>query len=485
MGRFSAHITSTRLYIAGAIALLICAVFSKGYHHFDEHFQILEFAALKLQMATAADMPWEYTTKMRSGIQPFLVVGLYKLIGLLGTPNPFIIALLLRVISAIAAFFTSYKLVTTFGSEVNNKYYLRLFLPLSFLLWFDVYNAVRFSSENWSAICLALAVCVLSSSKQSNLTSLILSGLLMGFGVLIRFQAGFMIAGVLLWLLIIKKESIARVAWLVTVIILVIALGVLIDKWLYGVWTLSCWNYFDQNILQDKVSGFGVHPWWYYFVETFKDAIPPFSLLFIGGLFGFLIIKPKHIFSFLLVPFLVVHLLIGHKELRFMFPVIYFLPLCVTVTFQYVTQKYNVSYSNSFISRILIYSFSLAHLTVLLIVMFKPADSYIGLYEKIYNQYAGPTVLYYENENPYNRVLDIHFYKRANLCIRKVNTLNDIALPADTTVLVATTQNNIDETVNLPHTCVYASLPNWVNHFNYNNWLARTKIWHVYEIKPQ
>ncbi|MBK5097796.1 MAG: hypothetical protein JJE01_08435 [Gemmatimonadetes bacterium] len=46
---------------------LAAAYFSWGFHQFDEHFQILEFANYKLGNSPASDLPWEFSIR-RSGL---------------------------------------------------------------------------------------------------------------------------------------------------------------------------------------------------------------------------------------------------------------------------------------------------------------------------------------------------------------------------------------------------------------------------------
>ena len=66
------------IYILSAIALATAATFSTGYHQDDEHFQILEFAALKLNMTSANELSWEFHNKMRPAIQPTMVVLFFR-----------------------------------------------------------------------------------------------------------------------------------------------------------------------------------------------------------------------------------------------------------------------------------------------------------------------------------------------------------------------------------------------------------------------
>jgi phosphatidylinositol glycan class B len=464
------------------LALLITAIFSKGYYHFDEHFQILEFASLKLGHASAADMPWEYQYKMRSAIQPLIAVGVCKAFGALSITNPFLIAFVLRLMSALLAFAAICLLIKTFGAEVNAKRYIIWLLPLSFFLWFAVFNAVRFSSENWGAAIFAIALCLGYSNYKNVLTALVV-GALLGFAFLFRFQVGFMIFGFLLWKLLIQKERFFLLV--ITGIGLLGALlaGVLIDKWFYGETTLSFVNYFQQNILLDKVSGFGLKPWWYYFFEVLVQGIPPFSLFFIFCVFLFLFLHPKHVLTFALVPFLLVHLLIVHKELRFLFPLIYFLPLMITICLNDIEIKWPQFALRSAMSKPLYYAFWICNCIFLLVIMFRPADAAVPLYETLYNNYPGDTRLYViGDKNPYHRILDIHFYKRDNLQVISVDSVNQIELRLQYPILFAT--NNPKTLINYtgPHKLVYSSIPEWVRPFNYNNWQSRSQIWQVYRL---
>ena len=70
-----------RIMLAGVLFTLLFALLSRGFYHPDEHFQILEYARLKLFGAETTDyMPWEYHAMMRPGIQPFIAWALGRLL---------------------------------------------------------------------------------------------------------------------------------------------------------------------------------------------------------------------------------------------------------------------------------------------------------------------------------------------------------------------------------------------------------------------
>lgn len=471
------------IYLIGFCCFVLAAIFSLGYHHFDEHFQILEFAGLKLNLIEAKDLPWEFHEQMRPSIQPALVVVLYRFIAFFGEPNPFFVAMVLRLFSGFLAFLSLFLLYKTFRNKIENKTLAKWFLWLSFLLWFAIYNGVRFSSENWSGSFFIIAFALFFSSNKTTFKTYLGIGLLLGFSFLFRYQAAFLIAGFGAWLFFIKKEKFANLIYLLSGIGFVVLLGILIDRWFYEEWTFSAWNYFEQNILADKVSSFGTSLWWHYFKRTFEQGIPPFSLLYILGLLSFLILKPKSPISWSIIPFLLIHFLIGHKELRFLFPIIPFMPLIIVQSLEAISKKYNIEFYKTKAFQVFMKTFFVVNFIFLAIIIFRPADNQIALYQTIYKQYEKPTILYYLDENPYLRVLNIHFYKRKNLEIKQISSLQEIKKPKDKNQLIVFTQKNVPKKFKEKNNPIYTSFPNWIKHFNFNNWLSRVNSWWLFEIE--
>jgi hypothetical protein len=463
--------------------LILASIFSVGYHQFDEHFQILEFAGLKLGLTSVANLPWEYNEQIRSSIQPIMVIGLYRFLDLFGLENPFIIAFILRLLSAALSFISMWLIYKVYKNNFKTPVLSKWFLVLSFLLWFAIYNHVRFSSENWSGIFFIMAFSLFFLLKKQNAFHLISIGALMGFSFLFRFQAGFLIAGFIMWMIFIKREKLPRIIYLIIGISIAVLLGIFLDHWFYGEWTFTAWNYLDQNILQNKVSSFGVDPWWYY-IETFLvQGIPPFSLLFIFSILLLFIYNRKSPITWTVLPFLIIHFIIGHKEMRFLSPIIGFLPIIVIESIEITKDKFakNLLSNKPFI--IFMKAFFIVNFILLLFISFQPADNYISLYHTIYKRYKAPTKLYYIENNPYHRVLDIHFYKRNNLKISQTNTFKDINNQSDTTNLIVFNNHNIPEGFDMNSKLVYSSFPVWISNLNINSLTDKLDIWYVYEIE--
>ncbi len=472
------------IYIFSAVALLILAYFSVGYYHPDEHFQILEFANWRLGHTSPYNLPWEFHYRMRPAIQPALVVVIHKVFGVFGCTNPFTIAFCLRVLSAALSFTAMWMIYRCYFREISKGILQKWFLLLSFLLWFALYNHVRFSSETWSGSLFVIGFSFLFiKNRPLRLPDYFITGILLGLSFVFRFQAGFLIAGFFLWHLFVKKEKISRMGFLALGILTMFFLGICIDRWFYGEWTLTVWNYFQQNLLADKISGFGVKPWWFYFEEVFIRAIPPFSLVFIGAFLIVFIFLRKNVLTWTLLPFVLFHFLIGHKEIRFLFPLIGFIPIMIIKAIEFLRDNRSVDIMQNKYFLGFARIFWSVNIVFLFIVFFIPADSQINLFKKIYDQYPAGTTLYFAEENPYHRALDIHYYKRDNLLIRKMEFIDRSEAVPERKFLVAIRSKDPGAGFYVNSKLVYSSYPEWIKHFNFNHWMDRTNFWYVYEVE--
>jgi phosphatidylinositol glycan class B len=305
-------------------------------------------------------------------------------------------------------------------------------------------------------------------------------GTLLGLSFLFRYQAGFMIAGFFGWLVFINKTNFKTIITVALSLVIMIGLGVLIDYWFYEEWTITTWNYFQQNILENKASGFGVEPWWYYFHIFLIQGIPPLSLILILTTLVFFIVKRKSIFTWTTVPFLLIHFVIGHKELRFLFPIILLFPYFLVEGLSLIQQHLFKRLLQNKISKFVLQLSLIANIAFILIALFRPADAQIGLYKKLYHQYPEEAILYHTGKNPFHRVKEINFYKRASLTIESIDSVPN--KKAGSTQLIVFTNKNLPDGFAENHQLVYMSFPSWVKLFNINNWMKRSKSWYVYEL---
>jgi phosphatidylinositol glycan class B len=464
------------------LGFLLSSIFSIGFHHYDEHFQLLEFAALKLNLTDPANLPWEYHNQMRPAMQPAIVVGLYNSLSSIGIGDPFVLSFLLRLLSASLAFYTMWLVYKTFRQNFTDARLKHWFLLLSFLLWFGFYLGTRFSSENWSGIAFTLAFCLYFSQGKPLPLKYVYIGLLLGGSFVFRYQAGFLAFGFFAWMVFIKRERILHLVTLLLAALAVVFLGILADRWFYGEWTFTAWNYIDQNLIQDKVSGFGTEPWWWYFTAFLVQAVPPLSILFLAAFAVVTVLKPKSPVIWSILPFLGIHLLIGHKELRFLFPLVFFLPVLFVEAITLLKERTSIKLHEQKWFNLLFKGSLVINFAFMLVVWCKPADSTTALYRSLYRQYEEPSTLFYTHNNPYHRVLDVYFYKRPNLEVQAVENLNALP-PISGRTLVVFDNYHKPEVIPENYILVYTSFPSWIKAFNVNNWQARTDMWFVYEVE--
>jgi phosphatidylinositol glycan class B len=402
------------IWLAG-IAFALVAYFSQGYHHFDEHFQVLEFAWFKLGFTQITDLAWEYEARIRPTIQPSMAVVMYKGLSFFGVTSPFALALSLRILSGLLAFISIHMLFKLYKPTFSERCISRLFLFFSFFLWFMMYNSLRFSSENWAAIFFVFGFVRYMQFKSTSFLNYLGIGVLFGLAFLFRFQTALMFGGLMAWMLIVKREKLTSLLAMAFGIGSSVGLGFLIDRWFYGEWTNTAWNYFAWNILDDRASSFGTHPWYDYFLTFFLEGMPPVSLVVILAVLTLVIFQRKNPLVWIVVPFVLVHMLIGHKELRFMFPLATLVPIILVQGIEFWNNKLSKGLIGNPYFKSGLATVIGVNIIFVLVVCFRAADHHTNMYQTIYENYEEPQKLYYVKDNPYYRVLNVHVYRRPSL----------------------------------------------------------------------
>jgi len=482
--------------LLGIIVHLITAVFSVGYYHVDEHFQVLEFTSLKLELAEEENLPWEYRTQLRPTIQPAFAYLLIKAMNSISLDNPFFHATLLRLISALLSLYCLLLLILSLYPEIKSEFLIKWFIFLSLFIWFMPYLHVRFSSENWSGLFFFFGFALLNmnysgqDSDKSYIKTLIV-GIMLGISFVLRFQIGLLIGGYFLWLIYIKKENWSRLFLLSSGIVLIIIVGILIDYWYYGEWTVTAWNYFKVNLLEGKTSEFGLEPWWFYIEEIVVKGVPPYSIFLIISAFLVWIKYPKHAVTWITIPYLAVHSIIGHKELRFLFSLIYIIPFLIVFSLQVIQNDQKFSKIKNLLKaskKPNLILFMIINSALVIVLSFKPADMHIYLYQHVYNTFdPGKTEIISIGRGPYSRAVPVNFYKKREFEIKTFKEKQEIIeyiSNSDKKILFATKESELFPELkefNCPP--VYQNLPPGVKYYNINNWVERTPFWTLYECK--
>ncbi len=313
------------LFVLAFIIHGITAYFSNGFYHWDEHFQIFEFAQYKLGATDASNLPWEFHSQMRPFLLPALAVFFQSLIG-----DFFITAGVMRFLAMALSFSACYFFYQKTKNEFNQKYF-PTYIFLSFFLWFLPYLHVRVSAEMiggaFFILGYSLSLKNLKNEKNEKKTfPFLLSGLLFGIGFWVRFQLGFALLGLAVGLLISKKYLLKEILFMFLGFLFAIGINILIDSWGYGEFVFTPWKYLHENIILGKSQDFGVNPVFDYFKWILNKPGFPIGLLIYTATFYQIKNHLKHPLTIASLFFLFAHFFVAHKEIRFLFPLLFILP---------------------------------------------------------------------------------------------------------------------------------------------------------------
>ena len=171
-----------KFFLIGLLCHVVASWFSIGYHQIDEHFMILEFANFKFGTVPERVFPWEFVAKIRPTLQPTFAHFAFQFFKSIGIDNPFFQVFLLRLFTAIIAWYVACKAALRFSSTFQNAKVAFWAIASIACLWFMPYLQVRFSSENYAGIAFVAALLFIPSiQNKENIQGKTWEWLLMGF----------------------------------------------------------------------------------------------------------------------------------------------------------------------------------------------------------------------------------------------------------------------------------------------------------------
>ena len=408
-------------YLAAAVLILLIAAWrTVGYHQGDEHFQILEFAGYKLGWVAAEQLPWEFHERMRPALQPLIAYWLTRAVGWFGPPDPFFIAFVLRLLSAGLFLGVMVALYRRYAPSFPAGPALRWFALLSLFTWCCVYSGVRFSSENWSGAFFALGFLVYPRRPAAGQLALarvrgvgegsqaLLAGVLFGLSFECRYQLALAVVGFVTWLLFATKVNYKFLALLFLGGLLSVGLGTVADRWLYGDWVFAPWNYLAQNLLEGKAAGFGSEPFYAYVPFILVRGIPPLSVVYLAAIGYFCYRYRSSPLTWSFAAFFVVHCLLARKDIRFLFPLLPFLPLVVAVAYRDLLDRFGADYLRTGWRKRVAKLLIVVNCALLVGVAVRPLGSHLAVMRYVYDHYEGPITLLADGR---------HFYNHSDLVI--------------------------------------------------------------------
>jgi phosphatidylinositol glycan class B len=463
----------------------LAAFVSEGFFHPDEHFQILEFADYKLGGIPAADLPWEFGARIRPALQPAIALAFIKGFRAFGVVNPFAMAFGLRLLSgglAILVYARFCQHTATGALEADSG---KLLFFLAVVLWFVPVLSVRFSSEQWSALAFLTGVCLLpleTGGADPGLLRMAGAGVLFGLAFDFRFQLALADVPVVAWMALRGSRRWRDVTRVSLGAVVAVGLGVLVDRWFYGDSVLTSWRYVQINLLHGKAAEFGVMPWWFYGTTTFVSAVPPISVVLLALAAVGAWQQRRHPLTWAVAVFVLGHSVLGHKELRFLFPMILPVLWLVVCGWGHLQSWRRVSRTTAALIRLCI------PINVVAFVFFliRPLNQAVPTWHYVYDATTGtPHVLYSDLPSLYRLTAGpAEFYRAPALTDRSVPSLDVVGTPA---APVAPGDFWLQRRLGpLPSVSgyeaepVFRHIPTWMLWLDPTHWQERTPIWTVY-----
>ena len=319
---------------ASAVLFLVTAVFSEAFLHPDEYFQIVEFASTKLGITDTTDLAWEYPAHMRPWLQPAIFFGLAKAAGFFGIHRPFTLIFLFRLLTAAVSWSALWLLVVAGRGWVSDETARRRVYSIAAFLWLVPLVGVHPSAETMATAMLCFAIVLLEWSNDcrsgaTRLACAVLAGLAFGLSFEFRYASAPMAAGAGLWYLFTAEKRVSLFAGLVLGALIALILGALADWWGYGIPSFPFYSYLYQNFVLGRAKDFGTSPFYGYLYLPLANPFAPMILFLLVATLVAWVRRGRNVLTWASAPYVVLLSITAHKEVRFLYPLIPFLPFFI------------------------------------------------------------------------------------------------------------------------------------------------------------
>lgn len=502
-----------RYFTIGAIFYVLAAIISVGFFHPDQHFQTLEFAHYKINPTNEDKMVWEYHSRIRPWTQPYAYLVVINGLQAIGIDNPFTHDAVIRLATAVIGMATLILFCITLAHWLPLAAQRRWLAMIFGLFWLFPFHNTRTSSETVSSILLLLALSALvllrknprdeppvrselgplSGPMQFSVPGLILSALCMGLMFNTRYQMGLVIVAFAVWMLLIQKTPFRQLLLFSAVVLVTVAFGVLLDTIGYGQFELVPWNYLRVNLIEGRAATFGTDPWYFYILSMLIQPVGPVLLV---AAFLFWRKFPKNAITWTTLFFVLVHMALSHKEIRFLIPIT---PLILAGLIFVIPARWfsEARSGNPFLGqsrwiRWAFYFFVAVNFLALIITSVRPPRSEVSVHQFIqsiepdhFEFYSlGTTPFLYNQKGPPR----LEFYAPRKVTHHAIDSLAELpAIVRDNSPIYFFHPDNImpdsPEYRSVTENCrlIYRSYgPGW-DDWNFGNWMARLKTSSIYQ----
>lgn len=312
--------SSRRVFVICMAMRMANSLLVQTYFNPDEHWQALEVAH---RIAFGyGHLTWEWERGIRSYLHPIMFSCLYKVLDLFHLDTPLFMIkaprMLQSMFSAVGDLYL-YKLShVLFGGRAAQW---ALFSQLT--NWFMFYCFTRTLSNSLETVLTLVGLyhwpCIRASSSEVHSVSRKWGLLVAALACAIRPTSAITWAYVAILELLVTRDRLNFIFLEVAPIgFLVITLTCLLDRLMYGSWVLVPLNFLKFNFLSSGGDYYGTHKWHWYFSQGFPVMLFTFLPFSIAGI----IMSKQWKLSGLIAWVLGLYSVLGHKEFRFVLPVL-------------------------------------------------------------------------------------------------------------------------------------------------------------------
>ncbi|XP_076889169.1 mannosyltransferase APTG1-like [Bidens hawaiensis] len=337
----SQFLSLKKIFIFCLVFRIANALFVQTYFNPDEHWQALEVA--HRVTFGYGHLTWEWTKGIRSYLHPMLFAVLYKVLSVLHLDTPLFMIKAPRLFQSLFSAFGDlylFKLSNVlYGSHVAQW---ALFAQLT--NWFMFYCITRTLSNSLETVLTVISLyywpCLRINSGPRPPVSRTGALVTAAIACAVRPTSAIIWAYLGLMELIGSRDRLKFVLLQVLPIgSIVLGLTFLLDCLMYGSWVLVPLNFLKFNFLSSGGDYYGTHPWHWYFTQGFTIMTFSFLPFMVVG-----IVQSKNWkLSGLILWVLGLYSILGHKEFRFVLPV---LPIALSFS-GYSLAMLNPQYSSN------------------------------------------------------------------------------------------------------------------------------------------
>ncbi|CAI9782990.1 unnamed protein product [Fraxinus pennsylvanica] len=309
-----------KIFMLCLVTRMINSLLVQTYFNPDEHWQALEVGH-RITFGYG-HLTWEWKKGIRTYLHPVLFAALYKVLAFFHLDTPLFMTraprLLQSVFSAIGDLYL-YK----FSQVLFGKHVAKWALFAQLVNWFMLFCITRTLANSMETILTLVSLYYWPSLRR--LSASVSSGSRKWALAAAALACAIRPTSAITWVYVALLELYLTCDKLKFVLLeavpiggLVLGLTSLLDRLMYGSWVLVPLNFLKFNFLSSGGDYYGTHAWHWYITQGFTAMLFTFIPFSISGI----IMSKQWKLSGLIAWVLGIYSLIGHKEFRFVLPVL-------------------------------------------------------------------------------------------------------------------------------------------------------------------